>query len=312
MRAGSGFILGGALMMLAGCDGLSGMWREPIAPPPPPRPAPVEEISPQSAALQAYYQRIETGHRTRGLLRSDGGGPDVLYDANRVVNTFMTVAFQREFSDLGATLVRRERASLLHRWADPVRIEPIFGASIPEAQRRRDQADIQGFAARLSRITGHPIQAVSRRGNFRVLVLSEEERQVAGPLLTRLIPGIRRQDIALIEALPQESYCIVIAADAGNEGTISRAVAVIRAELPPLLRLSCIHEELAQGLGLANDSANARPSIFNDDDEFGRLTSMDELMLGMLYDQRLVPGMSAVQARPIVETIANAYLGGAS
>ena len=29
---------------------------------------------------------------------------------------------------------------------------------------------------------------------------------------------------------------------------------------PDLLRLSCMHEEIAQGLGLANDSPLARPS----------------------------------------------------
>jgi hypothetical protein len=43
---------------------------------------------------------------------------------------------------------------------------------------------------------------------------------------------------------------------------------VIRAEHPDLLRLSCLHEEIAQGLGLPNDSPRARPSIFNDDEEF--------------------------------------------
>ena len=46
---------------------------------------------------------------------------------------------------------------------------------------------------------------------------------------------------------------------AGDSGTYTRAFAVIRAEHPDLLRLSCLHEEIAQGLGLANDSPRARP-----------------------------------------------------
>ena len=50
---------------------------------------------------------------------------------------------------------------------------------------------------------------------------------------------------------------------------ILAAVAIVRGEHPDLMRLSCIHEELAQGLGLANDSPYARPSVFNDDEEFG-------------------------------------------
>ena len=68
----------------------------------------------------------------------------------------------------------------------------------------------------------------------------------------------------------------------GAGAAYSNAVAVIRAELPDRMRLSCIHEELAQGMGLANDSPDARPSIFNDDEEFAYLTTHDERMLRML------------------------------
>ena len=64
------------------------------------------------------------------------------------------------------------------------------------------------------------------------------------------------------------------------------------------MRLSCIHEEITQGLGLANDSPLARPSIFNDDEEFALLTPMDELMLKMLYSPRLSAGMTETEARP--------------
>ena len=63
-------------------------------------------------------------------------------------------------------------------------------------------------------------------------------------------------------------------------------------------------EELAQSLGLVNDWPRARPSIFNDNEEFALLTRQDELMLKMLYDARLRPGMSEAEARPIVEQIA--------
>ena len=83
-----------------------------------------------------------------------------------------------------------------------------------------------------------------------------------------------------------------------------QAVALIRAEHPPLLRSACIHEELAQGMGLANDSPQARPSIFNDDEEFGLLTRHDELLLEMLYDPRLRTGMTLEEAEPVVRTIA--------
>jgi hypothetical protein len=87
-------------------------------------------------------------------------------------------------------------------------------------------------------------------------------------------------------------------------------VAIIRAEHPDLMRQTCIHEEVAQGLGLANDSRQARPSIFNDDEEFGFLTRQDELMLQMLYDDRFTIGMSAAEAAPLARRIATELMGG--
>jgi len=87
---------------------------------------------------------------------------------------------------------------------------------------------------------------------------------------------------------------------------------VIRSEHPDLLRLSCIHEELTQGLGLPNDSPRARPSIFNDDEEFALLTDQDELLLRILYNPALRPGMTAAEARPIVESLARRLAGGDS
>lgn len=304
-----GLIIGTVLTLLAGCGEFEDLFGS-DPPPAPPAPRIVEEApSVESQVLRAYYNRVEAGHRTRGLLRIDGGGPDVPFDDRRLAETFMTIAFAREFSDVGTALVRQETSSILRRWEDPVRIEVIFGSSVEPAQRADDRAAINRFAERLGRTTGHPVSFVEQSGNFRVLVLSEDERRVAGPTLRRLVPSIRQREIDLIETLDRESYCLVVAADPGDDGVIRQAAAVIRDELPLLLRQSCIHEELAQGMGLANDSPMARPSIFNDDDEFGRLTAMDERMLAILYDPALRPGMEADEARPIVRRLARAQLG---
>ncbi|MEM6386137.1 MAG: DUF2927 domain-containing protein [Pseudomonadota bacterium] len=303
-----GLSFGGLFLLLAGCAQFDALFGPPATPSPPPAVV-AEEPSAASKALRAYYERVEQGHKTRGLLRLDGGGPDVPFDARRLSDTFMTIAFAQEFSDVGQALVRQESASILRRWKEPVRIEAIFGASVDPAQRADDRAAIRRFADRLGRTSGHPVRFVERAGNFRVLILSEDERQVAGPTLKRLIPTIRDREIDLIENLDRASYCLVLAADPGDDGVIRQAVAVIRNELPLLLRQSCIHEELSQGLGLANDSPSARPSIFNDDDEFGRLTAMDERMLSILYDPALAPGLSAIEARATVNRLAQAQLG---
>jgi hypothetical protein len=133
-----------------------------------------------------------------------------------------------------------------------------------------------------------------------------------GPELRRIIPRIGDNAVETVEDLPRSSYCLVFAWDPQNDGAYTKAVAVIRAEHPDLFRLSCIHEEIAQGLGLSNDSPLARPSIFNDDEEFGLLTSHDEMLLRMLYDDRLVPGMSSDEARPLIAEMADEIMGGSS
>ena len=309
MRATGFLALGAMAVLVAGCDQLDIFRTGPSAPPERPDALEVDQgFPPESLELSSYYASVENGHRTRGLLRADGGGPDVPFDAEKLAKTFRATAFAREFTDVGPALVRREAESILHRWEDPVQIEAMFGAGVPNMQRAEDRASIRRFADRLGRITRHPVSFVERGGNFHVLVLTEGERRIAGPLLQRLIPGIRQREIDVIENLDRSTYCVVVASDPVNDGVLTRAVAVIRAELPPLLRLSCVHEEISQGLGLANDSPSARPSIFNDDDEFGRLTAMDELMLRMLYDLRLKPGMDAETAAPIVRDIAEALV----
>ncbi|MEZ5685909.1 MAG: DUF2927 domain-containing protein, partial [Paracoccaceae bacterium] len=45
---------------------------------------------------------------------------------------------------------------------------------------------------------------------------------------------------------------------------------------------------------------------------FALLTRHDELLLRMLYDPRLTPGMTEAEARPIVQTIAAELMGGES
>lgn len=300
-----------AALAVSACDPLTGLR---VSPFPKPRPEVVESTpvppSPASVALAAYFADVEQGQITRGLLRSDGGGPDVPFDARRVSDTFAVLAFQQEFRTIGSAVVRQSSASALRRWQGGVRVQTVFGPSVPDDVRARDEESVERYVARLSRVTDHPINTVSDGGNFHVLFVNEDERRVVGPLLERLVPEIQQTEVDVIEALARETYCVVLTSDPNNDGVITRAFAVIRAELPPMLRLSCIHEEIAQGLGLANDSPDARPSIFNDDDEFGRLTTMDEVMLGLLYDPALRPGMTEAEAMPTVRMLAAERLGG--
>ena len=136
--------------------------------------------------------------------------------------------------------------------------------------------------------------------------------QALGPVLRAAMPGLTANDVSGITGMQRSTYCIVYAQSSGASGNYTGAFAVIRAEHPDLLRLSCIHEEIAQGLGLPNDSPQARPSIFNDDEEFALLTTQDEMMLRMLYNPALRPGMTEAEARPIIQALSRRLTGGES
>lgn len=288
----------------------------PVATPPPApsaQPIPPEPTSSTlDPALVASYARVEANLRARGFLRTDSGDADAPFDAATLARNFERIALFSEFDTRGGRVLARQVASRLHRWDVPVRMSVQVGAGVPPAQAQRDRARVAAFAARLGRAAGHPVRLTDEAANFHVLIVTEAERRQLGPTIARLAPGVSPAVISAVTDLPRSNYCLVLAIDSARTGAYTAAIAVIRAELPDLLRLSCIHEELAQGMGLANDHPDARPSIFNDDEEFALLTRHDELLLRMLYDPRLRPGMTAAQARPIVTQIAAELVGGSS
>lgn len=277
-------------------------------------PAPVQatQESPASAQARAYYGQVQGALLSQGLLRTDGGGPDTPYTDRMLAENFLRIAMFDEYSRTATTTVQRQTASELRRWQAPVRIGLRFGDSVPADKRATDTARVASYLQRLSELTGHSIRLDDASPNFFVYIVSEDERQALGPALRAAMPDLTANDVHGITDLPRQTYCIVYAQSVGNSGVYDRAFAVIRSEHPDLLRLSCIHEEIAQGLGLPNDSPAARPSIFNDDEEFALLTAQDEMMLKMLYNPALHPGMTLDEARPIVEMLASRMQGGES
>ncbi|MDP5306138.1 DUF2927 domain-containing protein [Paracoccus spongiarum] len=256
------------------------------------------------AAQSAHYRAVERGLLAQGRLRRDRVPLDAPITADRLASDFIQIALRDEYSRSGDRLLPGAQDAPLRRWRDPVRFQLEFGQSSDTALQRIYRGEIAAFAARLQRVTGHPVGLTGNGGNFLVLILSDSERKSIGQRLGTLIPDLPAQDVAALSALDRDNLCTVFAYSRGSGTDYVRAVALLRAELPPLLRSSCIHEELAQGMGLANDSPTARPSIFNDDEEFALLTRHDELLLQILYDPRLRPGMTEAEAIPIVREIA--------
>lgn len=102
MRSGSNLksvLAALSLLAAAGCDDAL---KASISPQPRPA-APVAAANayvPPSAASQdlaRYYGQVQSNLLTRGLLRTDGGGPDTPYDADDLARNFETIAFFSEY-----------------------------------------------------------------------------------------------------------------------------------------------------------------------------------------------------------------------
>ncbi len=312
----AGLALLAMITALAGCD-TSTLAPRKTSVTPTERPAgllppPPEPVGPSQASrnLNAYYTRVQNDLLARGLLRRDGGGPDTAFTEAMLVRNFEKIALSEEYERGAGLRPSRGGFSAVKKWTKPIRMTAEFGPGVPQGQIEGDRAAVARYAARLSRITGHPITMSASGANFHVLFMSEDDRPLIAPRIRQLVPDVNPTALRIFNNLPRGIHCLVIAFSDTRDGyDYGQAVAVIRSEHPDLMRLACIHEEVAQGLGLGNDSPRARPSIFNDDDEFALLTTHDELLLKILYDPRLRPGMTRDVAGPIIRDAAATLLG---
>ncbi|MEM7471547.1 MAG: DUF2927 domain-containing protein [Pseudomonadota bacterium] len=247
------------------------------------------------------------------MLRIDGGGPDTPFSKRDLVNNFIKIGVFSEFGFIDGAFQGQGRESIVRRFSSPVLVQLDFAETVTETTRDEIEATTIAYLSRLARTTGHPIRLTQEGGNFLVAVLDVDALASYGPMLQAFAPGLEADFAERMLELDRPDHCVVYTFDDPNSpNTIDKSVAIIRAEHPKLLREKCLHEEIAQGLGLVNDSPRARPSIFNDDDEFAYLTYHDEQLLRILYDPRLPLGATPKKARPVVEVIASEVLGGAS
>lgn len=262
-----------------------------------------------SQSRRSFYNEIEQKLLDSGRLRNDRGTAIASPDVDSLTRNFIQIALKNEYDSSGNSYAEgAEPQAPLRKWEQPVAIRTAFGASSDSAARRAIQGEVSAYAARLAEASGHSVATTEGKGNFTLLVLAESERRDIGRYIRELAPTLPAKDISTLSQLSPNIYCTVFAYSQGQSYSYAHAVALIRAELPPRLRQSCIHEELAQGMGLANDDPTVRPSVFNDDEEFALLTYHDELLLRILYDPRLRPGMTEEEATPIVRKIAGELL----
>lgn len=250
-----------------------------------------------------FYQGYTSLLLEQGGLRSDYDPADAPFDNAKLVQDFETVAFYSEFRKEEGPLVMERTQTVLSRWNGPVYYALAGDGVLPE-----DREAYRALAATISARTGLEIYEAGRREqpDIKIFILTSEERDYFRELAEKA--GVEEKISIAVEWTKSPLFpCVgtVYSYDDEDSGVIDGAMIYLKSELEGKLRTSCIHEEFSQTFGLLNDGDDVRPSIFNDDQEFAALTRHDELLLAMLYDERLRPGMTLAEARPLLKEIAD-------
>ncbi len=135
-------------------------------------------------------------------------------------------------------------------------------------------------------VTRHPEKA-----NFEVYVVDRDQYS-----------EIVQKDIYKDQHADVPGRCLVRVVS-GRRG-IKRSAAVIVSDEGEFLFRRCLVEEILQGLGPMNDNSRLTHSVFNDHSRHSRFTVFDQILLNMLYDPRIKPGMSKKQAQPLLSNVA--------
>jgi hypothetical protein len=258
-----------------------------------------------------------------GKLRTDRTGADGSALTPRLLGeNFDKIGFSFETRTIGVQNRTADRHKVVRKWQHPVEYALIAQAELLD----RIEAPFTAYLQKLSRITDHPIHNAKVAGSDLLKWRSLENFDGRIVLLfgmDHFFEDIARGRTPAPDAIrrftnrwrPSASPCAGFVRHGSPSrpftGPITSVVIAIRAEVPDRLMTACIEEEFAQAMGLFNDDPTVKPSLFNDDQEYGVLTRHDELLLRILYDDRLKHGMPRAMAMPIVRQIAAELLPGA-
>ncbi len=244
-----------------------------------------------------YYQALVAKLRAEGKLRAETAPPDAPYDAADLVRNFERIALHHEAQITRPGGEGNWQQNPLQRWVGPLNYH-LSGSAVT----RQDRVEVASLMDRIAGLTGLEITEAESGWNFLILITTPEEHEDFSAVLAQLLPAT----VKTFDLWRQTPRLICVAHNlfsGEDRNHIVTALVSIGSETGGLLRRACLHEEIVQALGLANDHPDVRPSIFNDDGEFALLTEHDENLLRILYDPRLEPGMTAEEAMPIVRQI---------
>ena len=109
-------------------------------------------ISVAQSELMERLSRFEQSQLSRGLMRTDGGGPDTPFGMHDILLHFQDIAFYDEY-DATIGFTRISKASHLEKWTTPVRFNPVFGKSVNRSRAKLTHVTVAKYAVSYTHLT---------------------------------------------------------------------------------------------------------------------------------------------------------------
>lgn len=201
-----------------------------------------------------------------------------------------------------------EPAGILIRWSEAPTIRLLHLDAAGLAIAAGHGRDVDAVIGLIHRNTGLKIRPAAAGTEPTMNVVFMPQRRYAEIIANATAPEAR---LKWLSDFFSSSQCYGLVGYGRNEnaGVLGRALLAIDSESPPDLRLSCVHEEIIQSMGLPADACHYRPSLFCELDRTQLTTEADEVLLRTLYDSRLAPGMTPAQAMPLARRIIRDWWG---
>ena len=235
-------------------------------------------LSVAAASLTAAHGDDEGGTISREGQRKH-------FDNAEITDGFSKIAFGAEFR-------ADRRVDRIRKFDHPVR---IFVETRGEPDRRHQ---IDSIVADIrSRIKNLDIAVTPTRVDANMIVTLVLDRDLADSI--RTIYGAEHARNIERSLRPQ-----CLAGFAKDETyRIMRSEVLLVIDEGDFVFYDCAYEEILQALGPINDDRSVPWSMFNDDVSMGFFDIYDQILLNLLYDPRILPGMTKEEALAVVPKI---------
>lgn len=231
-----------------------------------------------------------------------GGAVDLAWAENAEISS-RRAAQRTDFTDgeirdgffkvaFGAELQFGPRAERIRRFDNSVRVY-IVNRGAPD--RRQDVATV--IADIRSRVQNLDLAITENRNAANVLVTLVRQRDFEQTVRSRF--GARRA--RQIQRLLSPQCLSGFAKD--HNYRILRAEVILPVDAGDFMFYDCAYEELLQALGPINDDRSVPWTMFNDDVQMGFFDTYDQLLLNILYDPRVRPGMTKREVEELLPEI---------